>query len=136
MLAVMDQCKVTHDVPVQYATLRRRRRSVEDEDVVEIPEDWENGPEGSGEGEEVPDETENELSVPDRVNRFIYCVFESIGALGPDGELNAVPLIKEFSQFEGNEKVRQVSCVTSGSNVRMWLISAERWTLIVSLVLF
>ena len=99
LVSAMDKCKDRHNVPVQYATLRRRRRSAE-KAAAGTESDGE--PEGSG---DAPDETENELSVADRVNMFIYCVFESIGALQEDEMFNAGPLIEELKQFSGDEKV-------------------------------
>ncbi|XP_043209888.1 uncharacterized protein LOC122374896 isoform X1 [Amphibalanus amphitrite] len=92
IVSAMDECRDAHEVPVQYATLRRRR-SVPDAGAEPL--------EGSGETEEA---AEKPASVTERVHRFIYCVFDTIGALRQDGQLDVTPLIEQLKQFEGDER--------------------------------
>lgn len=97
----MDQCKELHDVPVEYASLRKRRS---DEPA--------SAPESSGEAppqEEEPafvleQEDEEKPSLADRVSLFVHCVHTTIHTL-EDDKFNAKQLIEELKQFQGEEKV-------------------------------
>ncbi|XP_037093043.1 uncharacterized protein LOC119112860 [Pollicipes pollicipes] len=112
VLDAMNLCKDVHDVPVQYASLKKKRSArhhdltTHPEEVTEEVSEGSGLEEGSGAAVEEPGEEivpKEELPLPQRVDKFIHCVYESIGAIA-NGKFNASTLIVQLKQFDGHEK--------------------------------